>query len=272
VAQGEPRGRLVVCPTPIGNLDDVTLRVLAALRDADVIACEDTRHTRKLLARHGIDARLEPYHEHNETRRARELVRRIERGEVVALVSDAGTPAISDPGFVLVRACRDAGLPVEVLPGPTAAVTALVTSALPAERFRFAGFLPRRRGELKRELERADETLVAYESPARVAATLALLAELDPDRPVAVCRELTKLHEEVVRGTAAEVAERFSRGARGEVVLVVGPAAAQRAEEGDVEAALDAVERLVEAGARRRAAAQVVASLTGLTANRLYRR
>ncbi len=272
MAEGAQRGRLVVCPTPIGNLDDITLRVLAALRDADVVACEDTRHTRKLLARHGIDARLEPYHEHNETRRARELVRRIERGETVALVSDAGTPAISDPGFVLVRACRDAGLPVEVLPGPSALVTALVASALPAERFRFAGFLPRRRGELAKELERADETLVAYESPARVAATLALLAELDPGRPVAVCRELTKLHEEVVRGTAAEVAERFARGARGEVVLVVGPATETLVEEADLDAARDAVERLVEAGARRRAAAQVVGSLTGLAPNSLYKR
>jgi 16S rRNA (cytidine1402-2'-O)-methyltransferase len=263
-------GRLVVCPTPIGNLDDVTLRVLAALREADVIACEDTRRTRKLLARHGIDARLEPYHEHNERRRAAELVRRIERGEVVALVTDAGTPAISDPGYVLVRACHEAGLPVEVLPGPAALVTALVASGLPAERFRFAGFLPRRKGELRRELERGDETLVAYESPARVAATLALLAELDPERPVAVARELTKLHEEVVRGTAAEVARRFESGARGEVVLVVGPAAERAQEQGEVDAARAAVERLVEAGARRRAAAQVVGSLTGLPANRLY--
>jgi 16S rRNA (cytidine1402-2'-O)-methyltransferase len=262
-------GRLVVCPTPIGNLDDITLRVLAALHEADVVACEDTRRTKKLLARHGIDARLEPYHEHNERRRAHELVRRIERGEVVALVSDAGTPAISDPGFVLVRACHEAGLAIEVLPGPTAAVTALVASGLPVERFRFTGFLPRRKGELQRELARADETLVAYESPARVAATLALLAELDPERPVAVCRELTKLHEEVVRGTAAEVARRFASGARGEVVLVVG-AAERRAEDADVEAALAAVERLVAAGARRRAAAQVVGSLTGLPANRLY--
>ena len=201
------RGRLVVCPTPIGNLEDVTLRVLRVLGEADVIACEDTRHTRKLLDRHGIDgARLVSYHEHNERRRAAELAERIESGEVVALVTDAGTPAVSDPGFALVRECVARGLDVEVLPGPSAVVTALVASALPVDRWRFAGFLPRKAGELRAELERGEETLVAFESPGRLPKTLALLAELDPERPVAVCRELTKLHEEVVRGAAGEVA------------------------------------------------------------------
>ncbi len=262
-------GKLVICPTPIGNLGDVSLRVLDALREADVIACEDTRQTQKLLNRHGIDARLEPYHEHNERRRAGELVRRIERGEVVALVSDAGTPAISDPGFVLVRACHELGLPVETLPGPSAVLTALVASGLPAERFRYTGFLPRRKGELRRELERPSETLVAYESPRRLAATLALLAEIDPERPVAVCRELTKLHEQVARGTAVELARKFARGTRGEVTLVIG--SAQDGPGIELAPARDAVERLVEAGARRRAAARVVASLTGISANRLYR-
>jgi 16S rRNA (cytidine1402-2'-O)-methyltransferase len=262
-------GRLVICPTPIGNLDDVTLRVLAALREADAVACEDTRRTAKLLARHGIEAPLVSYHEHNERRRAGELVKRIAAGETIALCSDAGTPAISDPGFVLVRACLDAGLAVEVLPGPSAIVTALVASGLPADRFRFRGFLPRRKGELRRELEHAQETLVAFESPNRLAGTLALIAELEPERPLAVCRELTKLHEEVARGSAAELARRFAGGTRGEIVLVVG--AAEPALEAELEPALDAVERLVAAGARRRAAAQVVASLTGISANRLYR-
>jgi 16S rRNA (cytidine1402-2'-O)-methyltransferase len=263
-------GRLVICPTPIGNLDDVTLRVLAALRDADVIACEDTRHTRKLLARHGIEGRLVSYHEHNERKRAGELVKRVRGGDVVALVSDAGTPALSDPGHVLVRSCLDAGLEVLVLPGPAAPVTALVASGLPPDRWRFAGFLPRRQGDLRRELERGDETLVAFESPNRIARTLALLAEIDPERPVAVCRELTKLHEQVVRGTSAELAKGFEQGARGEVVLVVGPAA-RAAGVADHGQAREAVERLVEAGARRKAAASVVAGLTGLPANRLYR-
>jgi 16S rRNA (cytidine1402-2'-O)-methyltransferase len=262
-------GRLIVCPTPIGNLDDITLRVLDALRNAHVIACEDTRHTGRLLKRHGIDARLVSYHERNERRRSRELTQRVREGQAVALVSDAGTPTISDPGYVLVRACVDAGLPVEVLPGPAAPVTALVASALPADRWRFAGFLPRRKGELRRELEQAEETLVAFESPNRLPATLALLAELDPGRPVAVCRELTKLHEQVVRGTARELAQRFAEGTKGEVVLVIGTTEAVP-EERQLEAALDAVERLVEAGARRRAAAQIVSSLTGLPTNRLY--
>jgi 16S rRNA (cytidine1402-2'-O)-methyltransferase len=261
-------GRLIVCPTPIGNLDDVTLRVLAALREADVIACEDTRRTRKLLARHGIEAKLLSYHEQNERTRARELVARIRAGEKVALVSDAGTPAVSDPGFVLVRACIDEGLVVEVLPGPAAPLTALVASGLPADRWRFAGFLPRRKGELARELERAAETVVAFESPRRLAATLAALAQLDPDRPVAVCRELTKLHEEVVRGPAAELARRFAGGTRGELVLVIG--AAGELGEADLPKAAAAVARLVAAGARPRAAASTVAELTGQPANRLY--
>jgi len=262
------RGRLVVCPTPIGNLEDVTLRVLRVLGEADVIACEDTRHTRKLLDRHGIGgARLVSNHEHNERARASELATRIESGEVVALVTDAGTPAVSDPGFVLLRECFERGLDVEVLPGPSAAVTALVASALPADRWRFAGFLPRKAGPLRTELERGGETLVAFESPGRLPKTLALLAEIDPERAVAVCRELTKLHEEVVRGPAREVAERFAEGARGEIVLVIGPGAKEAADE---HKAREAVEALVEAGAKRRAAAKVVSGLTGVPANRLY--
>jgi 16S rRNA (cytidine1402-2'-O)-methyltransferase len=261
-------GRLIVCPTPIGNLEDVTLRVLAALREADVVACEDTRRTRVLLDRYGVKAKLVSYHEHNESERAGELVAQMRAGGVVALVSDAGMPLVSDPGFVLVRACVGAGLAVEVLPGPSAALAALVASALPADRWHFAGFLPRKRGELE-QVFAASETLVAFESPRRVAASLAVLAELDPARPVAVCRELTKLHEEVVRGSAGELAERYAAAPpRGEVVLVVGPAPAAVAELGP---ALDAVRRLVEAGAKPRVAAGVVAELTGAGANALYK-
>src|SRR5436190_7359888 len=166
-------GRLVICPTPIGNLEDVTLRVLSALREADVIACEDTRRTRVLLDRYGVKATLVSYHEHNERSRAAELVERMRAGAVVALVSDAGMPLVSDPGFVLVRACVAAGLPVEVLPGPSAVLAALVASGLPADRWRFVGFLPRKRGELRELLSEGDETLVAFESPRRMPATLA---------------------------------------------------------------------------------------------------
>src|SRR3989440_11441089 len=170
-------GRLIVCPTPIGNLEDVTLRVLAALREADIVACEDTRRTRILLDRYGVGARLVSYHEHNERERASELVERMRSGEVVALVSDSGMPLVSDPGYVLVRACVAAGLPVEVLPGPSAAITALVASGLPADEWRFAGFLPRKRSELRKALSAPGGTLVAFESPRRLPATLALLAE-----------------------------------------------------------------------------------------------
>ena len=262
-------GHLIVCPTPIGNLEDITLRVLAALREADVVACEDTRRTRILLDRYGVSAALLSYHEHNERERSADLVRRMHAGENVALVSDAGMPLVSDPGYVLVRATVAAGLAVEVLPGPSAALAALVASALPAERWRFAGFLPRKRRELE-EVFASTETVVAFESPKRVAASLAVLAELDPDRRAAVCRELTKLHEEVVRGTAAELAARYAEHeARGEVALVIGPAPPPT--DLDLGPALAAVRTLVNAGAKPRVAAGVVADLTGAAANALYR-
>jgi 16S rRNA (cytidine1402-2'-O)-methyltransferase len=261
-------GRLVVCPTPIGNLEDVTLRVLSALRDADVVACEDTRRTRVLLERYGVQASLISYHEHNERERAAELVERMRDGAVVALVSDAGMPLVSDPGYVLVQGCVAAGLEVEVLPGPSAALAALVASALPADAWRFAGFLPRKRAALV-EVLASPETVVAFESPKRVASSLAVLASVDPSRPVAVCRELTKVHEEVVRGSASELAARYAAAPpRGEVVLVVGGAPPSS---GLDPIAVDAVRRLIDAGARARVAARVVSDLTGAPANALYR-
>ena len=261
-------GRLVVCPTPIGNLEDITLRVLSALRSADVIACEDTRRTGVLLERYGVSASLVPYHEHNERERTPDLVSRMRDGAVVALVSDAGMPLVSDPGFLLVQGCVAAGLEVEALPGPSAALAALVASALPSDAWRFVGFLPRKRAGLVEVFGSAD-TVVAFESPRRVAASLAVLAEVDAARPVAVCRELTKLHEEVVRGTASELAARYATSApRGEVVLVIGGAPEPS---GVSEAAVDAVRRLVEAGARARVAAGVVSELTGAPANALYK-
>jgi 16S rRNA (cytidine1402-2'-O)-methyltransferase len=262
---------LAVCATPIGNLEDVTLRVLAELGAADLVLCEDTRHTRTLLERHGIEARLLSYHEHNEAARTAELLPRLEAGERIALVSDAGMPGINDPGARVVRAALEAGVPVTVLPGPSAVETALVASGLVGERYQFLGFLPRGAsalGALWEELRRTEWPTVAFESPRRLPATLRSLAGADPERPTAVCRELTKRFEEVVRGTAAEVAERFLEPPKGEITLVIG---AGRALEPDADAAVAAVAELVEAGVSRKHAAELVARLTGIARNRLYR-
>jgi 16S rRNA (cytidine1402-2'-O)-methyltransferase len=259
---------LVVCATPIGNLEDVTLRVLAELRAADVVLCEDTRHTRGLLERHGIaGARLVSYHEHNEAARTAELLPRLEAGERVALVSDAGMPVVSDPGARIVRAALDAGVPVTVLPGPSAVETALVASGFAGGPFRFLGFLPR--GEAARAAlwESVHDVAVAFESPQRLPATLRSLAAASPARPVAVCRELTKAFEEVVRGPAADVAEKFAEPPKGEITLVLGPV--ERPVD-DAEA-LAAVAELVGAGVPRKRAAGIVARLTGVARNRLYR-
>ncbi|HET8751339.1 MAG TPA: 16S rRNA (cytidine(1402)-2'-O)-methyltransferase [Gaiellaceae bacterium] len=265
---------LAVCATPIGNLEDVTLRVLAELAAADVVLCEDTRHTRGLLERHGIDARLLSYHEHNEARRTAEILPRLEAGERVALVSDAGLPGVSDPGARLVRAALDAGIDVTVLPGPSAVATALVASGLVAEQYRFLGFLPRgekRLGQLWEELRAWPWPAVAFESPQRLPATLRSLATADPEREAAVCRELTKRFEEVVRGTAAELAERFEEPPKGEITLVVAPAARRDDGGEDEERALAAVAELVAAGVPRRRASEIVSSLVGIPRNRLYK-
>jgi 16S rRNA (cytidine1402-2'-O)-methyltransferase len=264
-------GKLTVCPTPIGNLDDITTRVREALVNADYVACEDTRRTGTLLDRLGISPppTLVSNHEGNEAARATELARRIARGSRVALVSDAGMPAISDPGFRLIRTCIDSDLEVEVLPGPSVVPVALVVSGLPTHRWRFEGFLPRRAGEMERVL-RSTETVVAFESPRRIGESLAALASIAPDREVAVCRELSKLHEEVARGTLGELARRFRGETKGEIVLVIGPAVDDDHDE-DISFAVDALRHLVQSGARPRAAASVVAALTGTRANDLYR-
>ena len=257
---------LAVCATPIGNLDDVTLRVLEELRTADVVLCEDTRHTRGLLQRHGIDAKLLSYHEHNEAARTAELVPRLEAGERIALVSDAGMPGISDPGARLVRAALDAGVAVTVLPGASAVETALVASGLVGERYQFLGFLPRGEKDWS-ALAGVPWPTVAFESPQRLPATLRSLAAADPEREVAVCRELTKRFEEVARGTATELAARFAQPPKGEIVLVLGPGGSKP----DVEPALAVMSELVEAGVPRKRAADLVARLTGIARNRLYR-
>jgi 16S rRNA (cytidine1402-2'-O)-methyltransferase len=261
---------LLACATPIGNLEDVTLRVLRELGEADVVLCEDTRRTRVLLDRHGIRARLLSYHEHNEAQRTAELLPRLAAGERIALCTDAGLPGISDPGARLVAAALDAGLEVRVLPGPSAVETALLASGfVSADGFVFVGFLPRS-GAAIRALVRglADRPVVAFESPQRLPATLRTLAPELAGRRVAVCRELTKRFEEVVRGPAEELLERFAVPPKGEVTLVLEGGAAQAVDE---EAARRAVEELVAAGAQRRAAARTVGRLTGVAPNRLYR-
>jgi 16S rRNA (cytidine1402-2'-O)-methyltransferase len=265
---------LVVVPTPIGNLQDVTLRALHELAEADLVLCEDTRRTRILLDRHGVRARLESLHRHNEARRTAEVLPRLAAGERVAVASDAGLPGVNDPGAHLIAAALREGVPVTVLPGPSAVETALVASGLVADRYTFLGYLPRGRPALARlweELAGWTWPAVAFESPKRLPGSLASLAEVDPRRPVAVCRELTKAFEEVFRGSAAEVAARFAEPPRGEVTLVIGAAAAGL----DVEAraepeAAAAVAELVAAGTPRRVAVRVVSRLSGVPRNRLY--
>jgi len=262
---------LSVCATPIGNLEDVTLRVLRELAEADVVLCEDTRRTKILLDRHGIDAKLVSYHEHNEAERTAQMLPRLEAGDRVALTSDAGLPAVSDPGARLIEAALEAGVAVTVLPGPSAVETALVASGLVGERYQFVGYLPRAEGAraaLWDELSRWPYSVVAFESPRRLPASLRSLAEAMPERQVAVCRELTKAFEEVAHGSAAELAGRFSEPPRGEITVVIGSAEVERGAESE---ALAAVSELVEAGVGRRAAADLVSRLTGHSRNRLYR-
>jgi len=264
----ESAGALVVCPTPIGNLGDVSLRLLEELRRADAAACEDTRRSRTLLDRHSIQLSLLALHEHNERAQTSALLRRIEAGDRICLLSDAGTPAVSDPGARLVSSAIARGLVVEVLPGPSAVTTALVASGFAGGGFVFAGFLPRTAGALDELLERLDATglaVVAFESPRRLPATLQRLAGRDPERPAAVCRELTKLHEQVERMTLRALAERFSQPPPGEVTLVLAPA---RAAEPPLPAAETLAELAAALGAKR--AAVLVAELTGLPRNRVY--
>jgi len=264
---------LVVCATPIGNLEDVTLRVIRELGEADVVLCEDTRRTRTLLERHGIQARLVSYHQHNEAQRVQELLPRLEAREKVALASDAGLPGVNDPGARLISAVIERGLEVTVLPGPSAVETALVASGLVGERYAFVGYLPRSREALERLWEESaawGSPVVAFESPKRLPGSLRSLAEADPERPVAVCRELTKRFEEILRGSAQEVAARFVEPPKGEITVVLGPSAGGKdaASESD---AVAAVGELVGAGLPRRQAADLVSRLTGISRNKLYK-
>ncbi len=260
--------------TPIGNMDDISQRALDLLAAVDRIACEDTRHTRRLLERHGIAARLLPYHEHNAEHMRPAIMARLAHGESLALVSDAGTPLISDPGYKLVRKAIRSGIYVSALPGPSAALLALPLSGLPSDRFMFAGFLPPKSGARRKalgELAALDATLIFFESPRRLAASLADMAARLGQRDIAVAREMTKLHEEVRRGDLAELAARYaaSGAPKGEVVVVVGPpVAAPALSEEIIEARLT---ELLQALSVRDAAAQLAAE-TGLARRELYAR
>lgn len=283
---------LYVCATPIGNLADASPRLLDTLRAAQVIACEDTRHTLKLLSHFGIKGpRLISLHEHNEEARLGEMIELLRSGASVALVTDAGTPTLSDPGFRLVRACRRAGLPVRVLPGPSAVVAALSVSGLPPDRALFAGFLPRSRKDLAALLAdtaAARATLVAFESPRRLRGTLRALAELVPEAELALCRELTKMHEEVLFGRPAEVEQALGEQVRGEIVMVlalapqvarsglVGLAPASRRprlQPGLPDVPLDApalVQVLLQEGLNTKTIADIIARLSGMTRREAY--
>ncbi|MCX7932249.1 MAG: 16S rRNA (cytidine(1402)-2'-O)-methyltransferase [Rhodovarius sp.] len=273
-----PAPGLTLVATPIGNLEDLSPRALAALRGADAILCEDTRVTGKLLARHGLSIPLRPLHDHNEETTIPAVLEELRAGRRIVLVSDAGTPLISDPGYRLVRAAIAAGLPVAAVPGPNAALTALALSGLPPQPFLFLGFLPPREAARRavlaqlKAIEQAglSATLIFYEAPQRVAATLADLARaLGPDRPAALARELTKRFEEVRRGSLSALAEGAQADPpRGEVTLVVGPAAPERAEA----AALDAALRQAMQGMSLRDAAASVAEALGLPRRLAYAR
>jgi 16S rRNA (cytidine1402-2'-O)-methyltransferase len=272
-------GCLYLVGTPIGNLEDITLRALRVLKEADVIACEDTRQTQKLLNHYGIQKRLVSYHEHNELTRAAELVIELEQGARVALVSDAGMPLISDPGHRLVSLCLRHGVPVVPVPGPSAFVAALATSGLPADEFLFVGFLPARAGERRRALAKlagVSRTLVFYEAPHRLLETLRDARELLGDRPAAVARELTKLHEEILRDTLDRLVERLkSKPPRGEITLLIGPpteapGGAVRAVNISLQARMAEIMR--EQGVDQKAALKLAARERGLTKREAYKK
>jgi 16S rRNA (cytidine1402-2'-O)-methyltransferase len=267
-------GKLYLVATPIGNLEDITYRAVRVLREADVIACEDTRQTRKLLDHYEISKPTVSYHEHNEAERAVELASRMAAGATVALVSDAGMPLVSDPGYRLVRAAIEMGVPVEPVPGASAALAALAASGLPTDSFYFGGFLPSKPGQRAKALEaRAEEhtTLIFYEAPHRILEALEAVERTLGPRPVVVARELTKIHEEFLRGTAEEVRAQLAArdSVKGEITLLIGRATAPAPDDTPVD---EAVAALVQAGVARMDAIKQVARKRGLSKREVYDR
>lgn len=268
-------GMLYLCATPIGNLEDITLRVLRVLQEADVIYCEDTRNTLKLLRHFEIAKPLQSYHDHSPEARAQKIADDVRAGRQVALVSDAGMPVISDPGFDLVNLFRRENLPYTVLPGASASLTALVLSGIAADRFLFEGFLPRKKKELEARLALLDKeraTAIIYESPHRLSATLDVFAKRWPERECAAVREITKRFEETVRGTTVSVRDHFNANApRGEFVLILGGAVETETSAEDVFAqGLALAKRLIQDGASTNQAAKEAAQATGLSKRTIY--
>ncbi len=268
---------LYLVATPIGNLEDITLRALRILKEVDQIACEDTRHTQKLLSHYNIRKPLVSYHEHNELTRAPELVVAMEQGAQIALVSDAGVPLVSDPGYRLVTLCLRHRIPVVPIPGPSALLAALSASGLPNEEFLFAGFLPARSGERRRALERLrieDRTIIFYEAPHRIEETLIDAHEILGDRPACIAREVTKLHEEFRRGSLAELAASLAeKPARGEITLLIGPVPAEEksALRDTSQSLADRVDELIrQAKLDRKEALKLAAKERGLSKRAAY--
>jgi len=276
-AERELAPGLYLVGTPIGNLEDITLRAIRVLKQADLIACEDTRQTQKLLNHYGIETRAVSYHEHNEASRAAELVEKLAQGARIAMVSDAGMPGISDPGFRLVSLAIERGVPVFPVPGPAAFLAAMVASGLPTDSFCFRGFLPAKGGARRRELEKtggSSSTAVFYEAPHRIRETLADVAEvLGPDRPVVVARELTKIHEEFLRGTAGEVAQVLNaRGdVKGEITLLIGKAAEGASAPRGISVRERVEEIMREEKVDEKAALKKVAKERGISKSQAYR-
>jgi 16S rRNA (cytidine1402-2'-O)-methyltransferase len=268
----KPYGTLFICATPIGNMEDITVRVIKTLKSVDLIAAEDTRQALKICNRYHIRSPLTSYHEHNEKKRSKLLLEQLKSGKSIALVSNAGTPGLSDPGYRLIKACIEEGVAVEILPGPAAAIAALVVSGLATDKFVFEGFLPRRKGERGRALQRLvseSRTVILYESPHRILSLLQEMEELFEGRKVALVRELTKKFEEVVRGTPTEILSHFkSKAPRGELVIVIEGSREKR--EYSDEFIRARLESLMTEGLSKRDAIAKVATETGVARRIIY--
>jgi len=276
MAEPTKRGTLYVVATPIGNLEDITYRAVRVLKEADLIACEDTRHTAKLLQHYGIDKPTVSYHEHNEAARAEELVAKLEQGLNVAQVSDAGMPGISDPGYRVIKLAIEHGVQVVPVPGPSALISALAASGLPTDSFQFLGFVPSKSGQRRTMLEslwQAQHTTIFYEAPHRIAATMEDIVEiLGPEQPVVLARELTKIHEEFIRGTATEVLARTqAQELRGEITLLIGKSALQETNAVVKDIAQRLEEIMREKKLDEKAGLKVLAKERGLSKSEVYR-